>query len=1166
MTNPSNIYAEHIFANQPISLWSLDDRMDYLSYIGDSFRDMSANWSSSSEDSVILEEDKDSSPQSQMPETFKYSISAGKRGGTQITLTSNQTFTSAAEDIVVGLYVNPKMTSSCTVRIGYKLGSTTTFIDEVAQQVSLNRWSFVSEVFPTSSSITAKIVIEISYTDSPTPSDIPIFFINGLTVGLKSEEFFKISPGIQGMAYDISGININPDDVVLAESYGKQSGFDAGLYFINNNVLLAKNSTIPMVYGAANSTILIPNENGEPSMIVPAHGFMNRNGRSVRLTLEMWLRINTKSISGSYRKIAGPLKSNNGIYVDGPHLIVKYGEYSISHYVGEWFRPMLVDLAISDTQMNLFINGSFVAGTNMNRAVATFEESEASQIIESITKSQDFIGFYAYDDIPTLEVDAVALYPYMISEDLAKRNFVYGQATAYPQDINVAYDGKSFFVDYPSAEYSRNLSYPDPAKWEQGIYDNVLIRNNLLCSPEQALPVYASNSELTLSQLLEDCYDEEETQQYICLKPNEDWEDVNSYLVFNSFKNVTTKNDLVFGVFEGGQDIEQEQLLFKIESSTNEYIKVSLKNNIVSYRFKENGAEEIDLPGSTPFDISDEEFSGKFVVGINANDLYRVSSPLTNFFGNPQALRVLVGGSYDGQEQVSSDTYRGKIYSFSFATEKDAKRYSEYVSNGVMSGNLSAFNKIKSSISSYTLVHGRTVDSSVLDRYTRSYWDDSLSLSYMSSKKDDGSGSLVNTLDYIQINFDYPKLSILSDNTYNSANQDVRVFVSFQYLNSGLHQDTSTFLIKPVQTNMVVQPQGDWKTSLYEVTDGTVIYPPTMPEGESFEMLAMMTHIDLVSKGVRKPINIRSLQYASRASEKTSSDIANPRNGIGSRFGEYAYPYIIENGLPDFTFKSPVSIYKGSTPYLYMTGNSGLSLVGDYNPENTQGFIIPINKNAEDQFNISSLQFAMLWKDRLLPEQGSPERLFDISGISATIYFYIESINEERTRGRIYATTQNSQPYSGLRYYWNGNSVKDPIVNIDEWGMLGIIFDPFLTFDASPGSFRAKNHFLINNFSFYQLSELAQTQQIVKNFWDLVKGLSSDNYWSEYTGMTWKDVLYQVATITAAIDPSEVYEVYLGTNKIIANANESSNKLRFNNYQYVTYTGATWDRITQDPL
>jgi hypothetical protein len=66
--------------------------------------------------------------------------------------------------------------------------------------------------------------------------------------------------------------------------------------------------------------------------------------------------------------------------------------------------------------------------------------------------------------------------------------------------------------------------------------------------------------------------------------------------------------------------------------------------------------------------------------------------------------------------------------------------------------------------------------------------------------------------------------------------------------------------------------------------------------------------------------------------------------------------------------------------------------------------------------------------------------------------------------------------------------------------------------------------------------------------------------------MTWKDVLYQVATITPAIDPSEVYEVYLGTNKIIANANESSNKIRFNNYQYVTYTGATWDRITQDPL
>jgi hypothetical protein len=486
------------------------------------------------------------------------------------------------------------------------------------------------------------------------------------------------------------------------------------------------------------------------------------------------------------------------------------------------------------------------------------------------------------------------------------------------------------------------------------------------------------------------------------------------------------------------------------------------------------------------------------------------------------------------------------------------------VSEGILSGDESAFDEVLGDVSSYTLVHKREVDRSRLDIFTKSYWDDSLSLSYMGSKKDDGSGNLESSLDYIQINLNYPAPRISEGEDIDSSAEDVRSYVSFQYMNSGLHEDTSSFSKYAIPKNGLVVPGSDWQTSMYEVSDGTVIMIPQMEEGDSFEMLAMVTHIEFVSRGATKPIKIRSLQYASRSSERTSTDINNPKNGIGSRFGEYAYPYSYDGTTSDFTSSSPVSIYKGSTPYLYLTGNSGLSMVGDYDENLNKGFFIPINKESEEQFNISSIQFAMLWKDNLFPEAGSPQEIFEIAGSSAQVKFYIESLDAERTRAKIYARSGGNS-YSALSYFWNGNSVQNPVVVLDEWGMLGIIFDPFISFEGSPGSLRFKSPMVVNNFSFYQLSEIAQTQQIVKNFWVQVLG-SGSNLWNEYQNMTWKEVLYQTATVTAPIDPSEVYQVYLGTNKTIADANEGSNMLRFKDYQYVTYIGTSWDRITEDPL
>jgi hypothetical protein len=44
MSNPSNLYAEKVFAEHPTGLWALDDKADYISLISEAQRNLS-NWS-----------------------------------------------------------------------------------------------------------------------------------------------------------------------------------------------------------------------------------------------------------------------------------------------------------------------------------------------------------------------------------------------------------------------------------------------------------------------------------------------------------------------------------------------------------------------------------------------------------------------------------------------------------------------------------------------------------------------------------------------------------------------------------------------------------------------------------------------------------------------------------------------------------------------------------------------------------------------------------------------------------------------------------------------------------------------------------------------------------------------------------------------------------------
>jgi hypothetical protein len=250
-----------------------------------------------------------------------------------------------------------------------------------------------------------------------------------------------------------------------------------------DNVLCASNTAIPMVFGSGSATKITPRDSG-PSLIVPGFGFMNESGQYNDLTFEMWIKIRTSATE--FRKIFGPISSDDGLYVNDAFLTLRVGTYSKSYFVGEWERPMLLAIRLSKNLASLVINGEEVISIN----TITNDLGFVSKYNEA-GKDNDWLGFYAYADVPVIELDCLGIYPYKVSDIVEKRRWIYGQAVQSTENINGLDTASNILFDYPVSNYAKNYSYPDIGRWSQGINENLSIDNRSLSLPQYQLPTIA---------------------------------------------------------------------------------------------------------------------------------------------------------------------------------------------------------------------------------------------------------------------------------------------------------------------------------------------------------------------------------------------------------------------------------------------------------------------------------------------------------------------------------------------------------------------------------------------------------------------------------------------------------------------------------------------------
>ena len=326
-----------------------------------------------------------------------------------------------------------------------------------------------------------------------------------------------------------------------------------------------------------------------------------------------------------------------------------------------------------------------------------------------------------------------------------------------------------------------------------------------------------------------------------------------------------------------------------------------------------------------------------------------------------------------------------------------------------------------------------------------------------------------------------------------------------------------------------------------------IVYPP---KDIDFETVAIVFHIELnADASILKPYDIRYLQIAAKTLEY------NERNSFGTRYSVNLYPYTKTGNDYDYKSKNPYLLYKQSSPYLYLTKHSGIRVCGsiNYAGGEDRGIYLELG-NPSLPININSVQMSVLADIKEFPTDAI--KIFEIVGNLETTSFYLQAFNVAKTKGVIYTNSTTNIPV----YYLNGKVVASPVIQLDEWNMLGISFINLIDISNSIGKLKITSNLLLDNISYYAIDMTESNQKSSAVLWsDVDNGL-----WSALT--TWKhSEVFDYYKIYQN-DLKNIYQIYTGTNKILVDTYQpaTGKKLMFNSYEYIGYMDIERNTVTLD--
>jgi len=1158
--NIFNLYSATVFAEHPVALWNLDDDFSFMSLV-----DTNHNW--------LIEGGSSSSAQFQPP---TYPTDAVGSGDSELDL---ENFSSDEEEIILSLesfsvpgdvdvykrtanvstYIYGYNSDITKYKIGvrYRDSESSPWTYDMSEYISpeKNQWKKLSHTFkvinfsetygfdeneidPIIFPIVQReyypvLIVEFSEGDN-------VFSVYNFSVGQWSEQFNFETMGTMMTAFSgmstadafSNMLSLSVEDTPFIktseiDSYGF-SDADTGYYFSFKNKMLAKNSKLPMVFGSGNITEVYGTNINLPSLAFPGKGFLHQSGKFKELTAEFWIRINPQNIN-EY-KIFGAMDSEDGLYVDKDFMILKVGHKKKKYFVGKWYRPMLIDIRYNPLFISVLINGDVVMSTEISPADTEFPNNDFFDT--------DWIVFFGSDEIPQFEVDCLAIYPYIVPEQVAKRRFVYGQGVGKSEEIAKRFSGTSLGIDFPFAEYTHNLIYPDMSKWDSGYYSNINANSRFISLPEYNLPeiryvgddlrpfqlarvrrswlgikdegswenwrtgVWRAISQTKEANTLVDNYDSQSESNenfYIKLTPNSVYENLFGSIDFSSIAQISENVASIVALFSVNRgeflDIQNDSnkltLLRFTNRATGDFIDISINienegNETIEYFFNNT---EIDRQ-----EFQVDFFDKYFAVGL---DIERFSSSyaaiIKNFFSVPQNISLSVAGQ-------DRNEFPGKIFKVIFNnrlfTNKDMGDY--FKSDGSVKCACSVtpnyFERLLSYTGNYTLVFDKANSSMIMDIASVGYWEDSVPLSQFGTFTKDRSGNAsYYDLDALQFNLDYPTSNYMeSDFDRDSL---VNAFITVQRFQDvgGINYSSYTVTKNLDGKKYVDLNDSDVNLDItkFRVVDGTILFPPKTKV--DFKDAYITMHLEIKSPGTNTaPTKIQRMSLSSIAFDQSTF------YELGTPTGNKFYPFTRQG--PSYTNKvnNPFVIYKDSTPYLYLTSDSGISSIPFSDLEEStstnfaRGLSVSINPSKQESFLIYGLSF---WAAYNKSDKIDVRRkVFSIYSVDQQTNFYI---NPEiaQLRGKLQAfryEISGEEPDDNATIYQNGVDSEAYIYPMS-WSFITVKFDEPIEFDESIGQLEFYPGIIFNNVTLYTESIDTKVDDIFESYLGLSNVVAQDS-------------------------------------------------------------------------
>jgi hypothetical protein len=980
-------------------------------------------------------------------------------------------------------------------------------------------------------------------------------------------------------AQTVSNIG-NLGSISVVEANGHTRSTPKGYYINPNN--LSRNTSVPLVFGAYNSTTIYDGSAGAydsedlPSVIIPSEGFLVERGRYYSLTVEFWANISNRS--STPKRLFGPIGSSDGLYVEGPFIGLKIDKNYKSHYVGTWGRPMLIQISIISNLANVIINGVTV----ISMSIDTESISLSPDKLEN-GNSLDWLGFYATAETSSTQIDCIAIYAYMVTDIIAKQRFVYGQGTQSVDTIFNSYTATPISIDYSFSKFGKNRTYPDLFRWENGDIENLDTDLGRLVPPDYSLP----NISITGKTLQEwkDLQFGVDKEYFNLNYIDPDTERNNSYsgcLVFNNLEVTKDPFRGFYGVFSSPTTITDKQVLFKIENEqSREYFEILLSSvddeKYVEYRLNN------ELLSSESLIDSD-----KFAVGIDLDNSLKgqAFNQINNLFTDKTNSKIFIGG-YPTTIANRSNFY-GEVYRVGFYTNENHKRLSTIAEGAISeSGSFEqdSWQEMESYVASYTLIPKNTFGFFELDIAISGYWENSVSLSSLSKTVSDGSLEL----DYFQLNLDYPESEVLrfynlyGDSLYRDTSEEIlRSFIVFkrnEEIASPISWGDESEILPLPQDNVITSVEQEIDKKI-EVCDGTIVYVPKIDE-DSFLNYSFVVRLEFEVDGIlSKPIKTRSLEIASRSLDPV---LINP---IDTKFGKQIFPYVKNGDQKDYKDFNPISISKSRSNYLYLTKNTGIGLAGSYNENRKISF--EVNKELSSFYEIITLQFAINYPYsyfEISELDGEDVLLFEIVGSGDSHYKIYADFSSlyGSSLGELYAVRVSAgteQPSPETKIFLNGIEPTTAIIRPGEWNFVGLQFEDPLDFGGITGEVSLSGPARFDNVSLYLISEGELNAKTVFSFWSTIDGTDeTPKTWGDYyiedeidsNDIFWDDLFIGEGTFAPGITPFSVYNTYVGSNSIIADsysidATVSDIVFKFKEYEYRVKTDINFEEKVATPL